>query len=591
MRSPGGRARPTLRTSRAQAPGSTFRWRRPLVALLGCLTLLTGLAIGPAAAAASHAQIQGSGSSWAYNAVNQWIADVQQSGLQVVFTSTGSATGRRDFANKSSDFAVSDIGYQGVDRLTHAVDTPEGRGFGYLPIVAGGTAFPYQIKVGGQLVRNLRLSGLTLAKIFTNQITSWDDAAVTNDNNGRALPPIPVVPVVHSEGSGSTAQFTTYLDKAFPSIWRPFSGLASGGFTEYFPQKGSMIAQNGSDGVMNFVSAGGSNGAIGYDEYSYALGQNFPVAKIQNAAGFFTLPNQYNVAVALTQAKINTDKSDALHYLLQDLSDVFGYGDPRTYPLSSYSYGIIPIAPDDSKMTTAKRQTIVDYLYYSICDGQKEMGPIGYSPLPINLVQASFDQIHLLKQADPAVDITNRDVSSCGNPTFIAGHPERNYLAEIAPQPAACDQAGQGPCTESGGRPPGLANPGQGGPGSTSSGQGPSQSSGAASTGAAGPTAASAAAKGSASAKGSAAKGAAGQGGAAGSTTQTASGPAEVAAGQADASPQSRAVADAPHAVIPFTSTRVSRVLAALSVTLLLIVLVAPPVLVLMLGRRRKEDA
>ena len=53
-------------------------------------------------------------------------------------------------------------------------------------------------------------------------------------------------------------------------------------------------------------------------------------------------------------------------------------------------------------MTTAKRQTLADFLYYSICQGQAEIGPIGYSPLPINLVQAGFDQIAKLKTADPA---------------------------------------------------------------------------------------------------------------------------------------------------------------------------------------------
>ncbi len=420
--------------------------RRLLVALACCLALIA--AAVPAGAANSHAQISGSGSSWAYNAVNQWIADTNQRGLQVVFTSTGSATGRQDFSNKTNDFAVSDIGYQGQDPLTHTSDLPGDRAFAYLPIVAGGTAFPYQIRVGGQLVRNLRLSGQTLAKIFTNQITSWDDPAVTADNNGRALPPIPVVPVVHSEGSGSTAQFTTYLDTAFPNIWRPFAG--GPGFTEYYPRKGAAVAQNGSDGVMNFISAGGSNGAIGFDEYSYALGQNYPVAKIENAAGFFTAPSQYNVAVALTQANIDTaDVGNPLKYLTQDLSKVYVYNDPRTYPLSSYSYGIIPTGANDPTMSTAKRQTLVDYLYYSICDGQKEMGPIGYSPLPINLVQASIDQIGKLKAADPGVDITSRDIASCNNPTFVAGHPERNYLAEIAPQPDPCDQAGQGPCTDS----------------------------------------------------------------------------------------------------------------------------------------------
>ncbi|MEA2500929.1 MAG: phosphate transport system substrate-binding protein [Actinomycetota bacterium] len=558
--------------------------RRLLVALACCLALVAAV---PAGAANSHAQISGSGSSWAYNAVNQWIADTNQRGLQVVFTSTGSATGRQDFSNKTNDFAVSDIGYQGEDPLTHTSDLPGDRSFAYLPIVAGGTAFPYQIRVGGQLVRNLRLSGQTLAKIFTNQITSWDDAAVTADNNGRALPPIPIVPVVHSEGSGSTAQFTTYLDTVYPNIWRPFAG--GSGFTEYYPRKGAAVAQNGSDGVMNFISAGGSNGAIGFDEYSYALGQNYPVAKVENGAGFFTAPSQYNVAVALTQANIDTaDAGNPLKYLTQDLSRVYVYNDPRTYPLSSYSYGIIPTGASDPTMSTAKRQTLVDYLYYSICDGQKEMGPIGYSPLPINLVQASIDQIGKLKAADPGVDITSRDIASCNNPTFVAGHPERNYLAEIAPQPDPCDQAGQGPCTDSKVVLV-LPNTGPGGGGSSSSsaGQGPTAGSAAGSTGSSAGGAAGTA-KG-ATARGSAAgKATAGPGG-----SSQAAGPGGNASGTASAAPvASRTfIADGPPATVPYRSAAASRLLGVLAAILLLIVLVAPPTLIVLLRRRPKADA
>jgi len=434
-------------------------------------------------AAAAHTQITGSGSSWSANAVNQWVADVTSSGLQVVFTSTGSAQGRKDFTNRTTDFAVSDIGYQGVDKVTGDTDSPcqdptnpgTCRDFAYLPIVAGGTSFPYQIKVAGKLVRNLRLSGQTLAKIFTNQITNWNDPAITADNNGRVLPSIPIIVVVHSEGSGSSAQFTRYLDKQYPSIWQPFLGQS--GATEYFPRKGQMIAQNGSDGVINFLTSAAANGAIGYDEYSYALAKNFPVVKVQNSAGYFALPTQYNVAVALTQAQINTDKTSA-NYLLQNLDNVYTYSDPRTYPLSSYSYMIIPTSATDSRMTTAKRQTLADYLYYSICQGQAEMGPIGYSPLPINLVQASFDQTAKLKEADPNVDLTARNVSTCNNPTFIAGDPTHNHLAEIAPNLPVCDQAGQGPCSDGGDT--GTGSPATGGsptPGSTS-GSGTGTSSG-----------------------------------------------------------------------------------------------------------------
>ena len=419
------------------------RRARLALAALGALAVVPAIA-APVSATVSHAQIQGSGSSWSSNAVNQWIADVEPNGLQVIFTASGSAQGRKDFAYQTTDFAVSDIGYLGRDPATGDVDTSQGRAFAYLPVVAGGTAFPYQVLSGGKLVRNIRLSGNTLAKIFTNQITNWADPQISKDNNGRQLPSLPIIPVVHSEGSGSTAQFTRYLSKQFPAMWKSFSGSSAP--TEYFPRAGNQIAQNGSDGVINFLTSKAGNGAIGYDEYSYALSKNYPVVKLENQAGYFTAPTQYNTAVALTQAVINMDKSSP-DYLLQNLDKVYVYGDKRTYPLSSYSYMIIPTAANDSRMTTAKRQTIADFLYYSVCQGQAEMGPIGYSPLPINLVQASFDQVGKLKQADPNVDLTKRDVSTCHNPTFVAGQPKRNYLAEIAPQPPACDKAGSGPCT------------------------------------------------------------------------------------------------------------------------------------------------
>ncbi|HVY08629.1 MAG TPA: substrate-binding domain-containing protein [Mycobacteriales bacterium] len=466
--------------------GNSFNMKRKLFASCSAL-VVAGFAssfgaAAPASASGSHALVEGSGSSWSANAVNQWIADVHSNGLQVVYNPTGSAQGRVDFANKTVDFSVSDIPYQGVDPVTHASDTSQGRAYSYLPIVAGGTSFPYQLRVNGELVRNLRLSGTTIAKIFTNQITNWDDPAITQDNNGRKFPDLPIIPVVHSEGSGDTAQFTTWLATDYQSIWQPFGGPT---YTEYFPRQGAQVAENGSDSVMNFITSAAANGSIGYNEYSYALGADYPVAKLLNKAGYYTLPNQYNVAVALTKAKINYDKSNPQTYLTQKLDQVYVNPEPQTYPLSSYSYLILPTASNDARMTTAKRQTIADYLYYAICQGQKEMGPIGYSPLPINLVQAGFQQIAKLHTADNGVNLTQENVSTCNNPTFIAGHPTENYLAKIAPKPAACDKEGAGPCTTevdqelgnpSGGHPTSTKGSGAGGSKSASGGKSPTTS-------------------------------------------------------------------------------------------------------------------
>ena len=390
---------------------------------------------------AAYAQIEGSGSTWSQVIVDQWISDVDANGMKVTYNGGGSSQGRKNFAQSVTDFGISEIPYPGVDEFGNADKSD--RPFAYLPIVAGGTAFTYQLKIGNELVRNLRLSGETLTKIFTGQITDWSDEAITKDNNGRAFPKLAITPVVRSDGSGTTAQLTTWMDSEYPSLWRPFFGKS--GYTSYYPRKGRMLAQSGSDQVMNTISGFAGNGTIGYVEYAYPLNKDYPVVKVLNKGGYYVEPTQYNVAVALTQAKINTDQNSSM-YLTQILDGVYRATDPRAYPLSSYSYMIIPTSADDSRMTTAKRQTLSDFMYYSLCEGQSKAGPYGYSPLPLNLVQAGFQQLAQLKAADPAVDITGRDAAKCNNPTFVAGNLKENRLAQIAPKPASCDKVNAGPC-------------------------------------------------------------------------------------------------------------------------------------------------
>ena len=429
----------------------TARPLRLVAAVLGVVMLsLPGLfasaqaddAFGNASPRAAYAQIEGSGSTWSEVIVQQWISDVDALGMKVTYNGGGSSQGRKNFAQNVTDFGISEIPYPGTDEFGNA-DNSNGREFAYLPIVAGGTAFTYQLKIGNELVRNLRLSGETLTRIFTGDITDWSDEAITADNNGRAFPKLAITPVVRSDGSGTTAQLTTWMDAEYPDVWRPYFGRS--GYTSYYPRQGRMLAQSGSDQVMNTISGFAGNGTIGYVEYAYPLNKDYPVVKVLNDGGYYVEPTQYNVAVALTKARINEDKASQL-YLTQILDGVYNATDPRAYPLSSYSYIIIPTGASDQRMSTAKRQTLGDFMYYSLCEGQAKAGPYGYSPLPLNLVQAGFTQLAKLKDADPAVDITNRDVTRCNNPTFVAGNLKENRLAQIAPQPAECDKDGEGPC-------------------------------------------------------------------------------------------------------------------------------------------------
>ena len=127
----------------------TRRGQRSVVYVLGVLALSLAVLVSTdrPAQAVSYAQIEGSGSTWSKLIVDQWIADVSANGMQVVYTGGGSSKGRKDFSLKSTDFAISEIPYQGTDEQGNA-DTSDGRGYAYLPIVAGGTAFTYQLKVG-----------------------------------------------------------------------------------------------------------------------------------------------------------------------------------------------------------------------------------------------------------------------------------------------------------------------------------------------------------------------------------------------------------------------------------------------------------
>ena len=97
-------------------------------------------------------------------------------------------------------------------------------------------------------------------------------------------------------------------------------------------------------------------------------------------------------------------------------------------------------------MTTGKRQAIADFEYYSICQGQKEIGPIGYSPLPVNLVEAGFGQIHKLQQADPGRRPHQPRTSSPATtrPSSWASPTPTTWPPSPRCRPA-CDKTGAGP--------------------------------------------------------------------------------------------------------------------------------------------------
>ena len=419
---------------------SPHRPRHAAVLLLLMIGALLVLATTPAYAA-NYVPVSGSGSTWSANAISQWISNVSQYNLTVNFQAIGSSDGRTQFKNGSVDFAVSEIPYGIKDGNSY--DNPPSRGYAYMPIVAGGTSLMYNLQIGGRKVTNLRLSGETVTKIFTGVITDWADPQVAADNPGLSLPHRKIVPVVRADGSGTTAQFSLWMSKKYPTLWDSYCAKAGRptpcGLTSSYPviPGSGFVALGGSNGVSGFVKQQDNIGTITYVEYSYAVNSGYPVAKLLNRAGYYVEPTGKNVAVGLLQARINTTPGP--NYLTQILDGVYDNPDPRAYPMSSYSYMILPTKVEDN-FSAAKGLTLSKFANYFLCEGQQQAEDLGYSPLPINLVQAGLSQVKRI----PGADVQSIDIKSCNNPTFSSDG--SNTLAKNAPMPSPCDKIGASQC-------------------------------------------------------------------------------------------------------------------------------------------------
>lgn len=388
--------------------------------------LVAGLTVGGLLAAVpplpaqadSFVSVTGAGSTWSQVAIDAWRADIRANGVVVNYSGTGSTDGRTEYIQHTVDFAVTEIPFENPPEPGQPAEVPD-RPFAYLPIVAGGTSFMYHLTVAGKQVRDLRLSGSTLSLIFTGAITRWNDPRITADNQGRVLPDEAVIPVLRSDGAGASAQFSRYMFRLYPSIWCPFAQkhLGACGLTSFFPTFGQAKSQVGSNGVADYVSARYGEGAIGYVEYAYAKRIDYPVASLLNQAGYYTQPSASDVAIALTKVQINAD-------LTQNLDQVYTNPDPRTYPMSSYSYMVVPTTTA-APFNADKGKSLSTFINYFLCAGQQKAQILGYSPLPKNLVQAGFAQVAKIPGA-----AASPSLASCNNPAF--------GLLTSAPPPLAC---------------------------------------------------------------------------------------------------------------------------------------------------------
>lgn len=433
------------------------RGRLAALALAAVLSLAPALgAAAPAAAAGGtrYVPVNGAGSTWSQNAFAQWQRAEAARGIVLNYAGTGSTDGRQEFIAGLTDFALTEIPFQRHPAGGSAPEDPT-RGYAYVPVVGGGTALMYHLTSGGRRITNLRLSSKTIAEIFTGVITRWDDPQIRADNPGITLPDELITPVVRADPAGTTAQFTAWLAAAQTALWQSYcdkTGLAEPcGAVQSYPITPGIRAQAGSLGVSQYVAQSYGEGSIGYVQASYAQLAGYPVAAVLNAAGYYVAPTAGAVAVALGKDRIDDSRASP-GYLTGQLSGVYADPDPRAYPISSYSYLIVPTTTADG-FTRAKGATLAAFFGYALCQGQASVAALGYSPLPAGLVRAGLAQL----QRIPGARRDAVSLAGCGNPAYSASGADA--LAAAAPPPRACARQGPRQCGASGTAAPPAARP------------------------------------------------------------------------------------------------------------------------------------
>lgn len=324
--------------------------------------------------------LAGAGASSQEKAMEGWQAGFNDSAPNVLvsYDPQGSGAGREQFLSAAVQFAGSDAAL-GDDELTAATDRCFGGEALELPLYISPIAVIYNLP--DVSAANINLDPESLAKVFSGEITTWNDPIIAAQNEGVDLPDTAIIPVHRSDESGTTENFTEYLAATAGDAWAhepsgtwPLEGGQSGAKTQ---------------GMIETVS--GAVGAIGYADASRAGDLGTVAIKVGDAY----VPYSAAAAAAVVDASPAAEKATD-NRLVVDLDR--STSAEGAYPLVLISYSIA--------CSTYDNQSDVDNVkafltYVASTEGQERAADpsvAGSAPISDALrtkVQAAIDGISL----------------------------------------------------------------------------------------------------------------------------------------------------------------------------------------------------
>jgi phosphate transport system substrate-binding protein len=312
------------------------------------------LAFGLVATTPAYAaNLQGSGASFPALLIEACKAPFAAATSHTfTYASSGSGAGRSNSDKGVGDFWFTDAPHTSSSKRASII---------HVPAVAAPIAILHNVPNS----KTLQFSAETIAKIFSGQITMWNDPQIVDDNNrtttkviyakngdgslkknkagdpivlrtqtvtSKVILPAKKIQVVYrSDNSGTSENFTNYLNKSAPSVW---TKAKSGTFKDSFPGNindvsnlGRIVGAASSSGVAQ--QAGKTPYSITYAEVNYAKANKLKVANVINPAGASVAPDSTGVSAFLAQAS-----QDANGFLTFDYKTT----EKGAYPLGIVSY-------------------------------------------------------------------------------------------------------------------------------------------------------------------------------------------------------------------------------------------------------------
>lgn len=318
---------------------------------------------------AQTVRINGAGATFPYPLYSKWFDEYRKThpGVQINYQSIGSGGGIRQLTNQTVFFGATD-GPMTNEQLA-AAKAP----ILHLPAVLGAVVPVYNIP---NVKAELRFSGQVLADIFLGRITKWNDGALATLNPGVSLPQRDITVVHRSDGSGTTYIWVDFLSKSSPA----FRSTVGVNTAVKWP---TGVGGKGNEGVAGLVSQ--MPGSLGYVELIYAIQSRTPYGSVQNLNGEFVKATEQSVTAAAAAA-VKQMPAD----FRVSITNAPGKG---VYPVSSFTWILLYENPKDKNQSRA----MVDFMKWALSEGQKYAGPLGYAPLPPEVITLELAALNRVK--------------------------------------------------------------------------------------------------------------------------------------------------------------------------------------------------